>query len=83
MAQIMVDLLGLKGKLWVLAMDRTNWDFRKTTINIRMTTWLNANSASCPRHSPSATAAQCIESKPMGRERHGAEPLHDMFLTFV
>jgi len=27
-------LLGLGGKPWVLAIDRTNWDFGKTTINI-------------------------------------------------
>jgi hypothetical protein len=31
-----VDLLGLGDKPWVLAMDRTNWDFGKTTINILM-----------------------------------------------
>jgi len=31
-----VDLLGLKGRPWVLAMDRTNWDFGKTLINILM-----------------------------------------------
>ena len=35
-ARIVVDLLGLHGKPWVLAMDRTNWDFGKTTINILM-----------------------------------------------
>jgi hypothetical protein len=35
-ARIVVDLLGLRGKPWVLAMDRTNWDFGKTTINILM-----------------------------------------------
>ena len=33
-ARVVVDLLGLGGKPWVLAMDRTNWDFGKTTINI-------------------------------------------------
>jgi hypothetical protein len=31
-----VDLLGLTDTPWVLAMDRTNWDFGKTTINILM-----------------------------------------------
>ena len=35
-AQVVVYLLGLAGKPWVLAMDRTNWDFGKTTINILM-----------------------------------------------
>jgi hypothetical protein len=35
-ARIVVDLLGLSGKSWVLAIDRTNWDFGKTTINILM-----------------------------------------------
>ena len=35
-ARIDVDLLGLSGKPWVLAIDRTNWDFGKTTINILM-----------------------------------------------
>lgn len=35
-ARIMVDLLKLFGKPWVLAMDRTNRDFGKTTINILM-----------------------------------------------
>ena len=35
-ARVVVDLLGLGGKSWVLAMDRTNWDFGKTTINILM-----------------------------------------------
>lgn len=35
-ARIVVDLLGLRGKPWVLAMDRTNWDFGKTAINILM-----------------------------------------------
>jgi len=35
-ARIVVELLGLAGKPWVLAMDRTNWDFGKTTINILM-----------------------------------------------
>jgi len=35
-ARVVVDLLGLGGKPWVLAMDRTNWDFGKTTINILM-----------------------------------------------
>jgi hypothetical protein len=36
MARIVVDLLGLRGKPWVLAMDRTNWDFGQTAINILM-----------------------------------------------
>ena len=35
-AHVVVDLLGLSGKPWVLAIDRTNWDFGKTTINILM-----------------------------------------------
>ena len=35
-ARIVVDLLGMRGKPWVLAIDRTNWDFGKTTINILM-----------------------------------------------
>lgn len=35
-AQIVVRLLGLKGKPWVLAMDRSNWDFGRTSINILM-----------------------------------------------
>ena len=35
-ARIVADLLGQRGKPWVLAMDRTNWDFGKTPINILM-----------------------------------------------
>jgi hypothetical protein len=35
-ARIVVDLLGIKGRPWVLAMDRTNWDFGRTPINILM-----------------------------------------------
>ena len=35
-ARVVIDLLGLGGKPWVLAIDRTNWDFGKTTINILM-----------------------------------------------
>lgn len=35
-ARMVVSLLGLGGKPWVLAIDRTNWDFGKTTINILM-----------------------------------------------
>ena len=35
-ARVVVELLGLSGKPWVLAIDRTNWDFGKTTINILM-----------------------------------------------
>ncbi len=35
-ARIVADLLGLRGKPWVLAIDRTNWDFGKTPINILM-----------------------------------------------
>ena len=35
-ARLVVDLLGLAGKPWTLAMDRTNWDFGKTPINILM-----------------------------------------------
>jgi hypothetical protein len=40
-AHVVVELLGLSGKPWVLAIDRTNWDFGKTTINILMisVTW--------------------------------------------
>jgi len=35
-ARVVVELLGLSGKPWMLAIDRTNWDFGKTTINILM-----------------------------------------------
>jgi len=35
-AGIVADLLGLRGKPWVLAMDGTNWEFGKATINILM-----------------------------------------------
>jgi hypothetical protein len=35
-ARVVADLLGMNGKPWVLAMDRTNWEFGKTTINILM-----------------------------------------------
>lgn len=35
-ARIIVALLGLEGKSWVLAMDRTNWDFGHNTINFLM-----------------------------------------------
>ena len=35
-APVIVGLLGLRGKPWILAMDRTNWEFGKTTINILM-----------------------------------------------
>ena len=35
-AQVVVDLLGIREKPWVLAMDRTNWEFGKATINILM-----------------------------------------------
>src|SRR5471030_3091652 len=35
-ARVVVELLRLGGKPWVLAIDRTNWDFGKTTINILM-----------------------------------------------
>jgi len=40
-AHVVVELLGLGNKPWVLAIDRTNWDFGKTTINILMisVTW--------------------------------------------
>ena len=40
-ARVVVDLLGLGGKPWILAIDRTNWDFGKTSINILMisVTW--------------------------------------------
>src|ERR1035437_8283028 len=33
-AHVAVELLGLGGKPWVMAIDRTNWDFGKTTIDI-------------------------------------------------
>jgi hypothetical protein len=35
-ARVVVDLFGLAGKPWALAIDRTNWDFGKTAINILM-----------------------------------------------
>jgi len=35
-ARVVVDVLGISGKPWVLVMDRTNWEFGKTTINILM-----------------------------------------------
>lgn len=35
-ALVIADLLRMRGKPWVLAMDRTNWEFGKTTINILM-----------------------------------------------
>ncbi len=35
-ARVVVELLGIRGKPWVLAMDRTNWEFGKATINILM-----------------------------------------------
>jgi Transposase DDE domain len=35
-AHVVADLLGIRGKAWTLAMDRTNWEFGKTTINILM-----------------------------------------------
>jgi len=35
-ARVVADLLGMRGKPWVLAMDRTNWEFGKTSINILM-----------------------------------------------
>jgi hypothetical protein len=35
-ARIIVALLGLDGKPWVLAMDRTNWNFGRSTINFLM-----------------------------------------------
>src|SRR5476651_921540 len=35
-AHVVVELLGLSGKPWVLSIDRTNWDFGKTAINILM-----------------------------------------------
>ena len=35
-ARIVADLLGLDGKRWVLAIDRTNWEFGKAAINILM-----------------------------------------------
>ncbi len=40
-ARVVVELLGLSGKPWVLSIDRTNWDFGKTAINILMisVTW--------------------------------------------
>ena len=35
-ARIVVDLLGLAGKPWVLAIDRTNWKFGRANINFLM-----------------------------------------------
>ena len=35
-ARIVVALLGLEGKPWVLAIDRTNWRFGRSTINLLM-----------------------------------------------
>ena len=35
-AQVVVDLLGIREKPWVLAMDQTSWEFGKATINILM-----------------------------------------------
>lgn len=35
-ARMVVSVLALHGKPWVLAIDRTNWEFGKTTINILM-----------------------------------------------
>ena len=35
-ARMVVALLGIEGKPWVLAMDRTNWEFGQTAINILM-----------------------------------------------
>ena len=35
-SRIVVALLGLEGKAWVLAMDRTNWDFGRNAINFLM-----------------------------------------------
>lgn len=35
-ARIIVALLGLEGKSWVLAMDRTNWHFGRSIINFLM-----------------------------------------------
>jgi hypothetical protein len=35
-ARIVVDLLGLAGKPWVLAIDRTNWEFGRANINFLM-----------------------------------------------
>jgi hypothetical protein len=35
-ARMIVSLLSLDGKPWVLAIDRTNWDFGRSTVNILM-----------------------------------------------
>lgn len=35
-ARLVVALLGLEGKPWVLAIDRTNWRFGRTSINLLM-----------------------------------------------
>lgn len=35
-ARIVVELLGLEGKAWSLTIDRTNWFFGRTSINILM-----------------------------------------------
>jgi hypothetical protein len=34
---VVIELLGLAGKPWVLAMGRTNWNYGATSINILMT----------------------------------------------
>src|SRR5665213_1791000 len=35
-ARLVISLLGLAGKPWVLAIDRTNWDLGRLPINILM-----------------------------------------------
>jgi hypothetical protein len=35
-ARVIATVLAMRGKPWVLAMDRTNWEFGRTTINILM-----------------------------------------------
>src|SRR5487761_1701986 len=73
-ARVVVDLLRLSGKPWVLAIDRTNWDFGKTTINILMISvaW---NGASIPliwMLLPSAGNSN------LGAHRASGSPAHDV-----
>jgi hypothetical protein len=57
LARVVVELLRLGGKPWVLAIDRTKWDFGKTTTNILVISvtwnlgspllWMNATNYFC------------------------------------
>ena len=80
-ARVVVDLLGLAGKPWVLAIDRTNWDFGRTTINILMISvaWNGMGIRSCgcccqrrgtrtPRSAPSFWIV-CARRFPTSRSR--------------